>query len=205
MQQRQTIVLGTHNRKKGLELAQLLGPLHVLVRTLADFDNPLTVSETGNTFLENAVLKATAQARHLGAWVLGEDSGLCVEALNGTPGIYSARFAGNGATDEKNNQKLLEMLRGVPPERRLAHYTCAAVVSDPDGNEVARNEGVCRGRIREAPSGDGGFGYDPLFEILEYHKTFGELGAEVKAALSHRGRAIRGLIPQLIALWHVKR
>ncbi|MBX9788156.1 MAG: non-canonical purine NTP pyrophosphatase [Pirellulales bacterium] len=191
------LVLGTHNRKKGLELAELLSPLGIELRTLADFPQALEVVEDGDRFAANARKKAGEQARHLGRWVLGEDSGLAVDALEGRPGIYSARFAGPQATDEANNQRLLDELRGVPPDRRTAHYVCHAVVADPAGHVRAEAAGYCRGRIRTAPAGPGGFGYDPLFEIVEYHRTFGELGPAVKAALSHRSRAIALLLPAL--------
>jgi XTP/dITP diphosphohydrolase len=132
--------------------------------------------------------------------VLGEDSGLAVHALGGAPGVYSARFSGAGATDEKNNALLLEKLAGLPLEERTAHYVCYAALSDPAGNVRAESQGICRGRILLEPAGSGGFGYDPLFEVVELHRTFGELSPAVKAVLSHRSRAIRQLVPQLIAL-----
>ena len=133
-------------------------------------------------------------------WVLGEDSGLAVDHLKGAPGVYSARFSGNGATDEKNNQLLLEKLQGVPLDKRGAHYVCHATLSDPQGNVLAEAEDYCRGRILEKPSGAGGFGYDPLFEVIECHRTFGELSPAVKFVLSHRSRAIRAIVPKIIAL-----
>ena len=188
------LVLGTHNRKKCLELAELLAPLGWPLATLADFPQAITVAETGDTFAANAALKATVQARQLGAWVLGEDSGISVDALDGRPGVYSARYAGASATDEANNALLLTELAGMSPERRTAHYTCHVVLSDPTGQIIARQEAYCRGRIRTGPAGRGGFGYDPLFEILEYHRTFGELGGAVKSVLSHRARAVRQLV-----------
>jgi XTP/dITP diphosphohydrolase len=194
------LVLGTHNRKKGLELAELLQPWGFQLLTLADVPNPLEVDETGDTFAANAALKACQQAAHLQRWVLGEDSGLAVDALDGAPGVYSARFSGPTATDESNNRLLLEKLGSTPLEKRTAHYVCHATLSDPAGNIQAEAEGYCHGRIRFEGSGTGGFGYDPLFEIVEYHSTFGELGPAVKAALSHRARAIRQLIPALLRL-----
>ncbi len=194
------LVLGTHNKKKGFELAELLAPHGFALRTLAEVSNAIEVAETGTTFAENAVLKATVQARHLGCWVLGEDSGLAVDALDGEPGVYSARFSGPDATDETNNAKLIQQLAAIPLERRTAHYVCHAVLSDPLGNVRAESEDYCRGRILFEPSGSGGFGYDPLFEIPEYHRTFGELGNTVKTVLSHRSRALRTIIPQIIAI-----
>jgi len=194
------LVLGTHNRKKLGELAGLLASQHLVLKTLADFPAAIAVEETGDSFAENARLKATMQARCLGQWVLGEDSGLSVDALGGAPGVQSARYSGPEATDEKNNARLLAALGDLPLPQRTAHYTCYAVLSDPAGQVRAESEGICRGRIRFAPSGSGGFGYDPLFEVVEYHQTFGELAPAVKAVLSHRSRAIRQLVPQIATL-----
>ena len=197
---RRILVLGTRNRKKLAELVQLLEPHGFELKTLDDFPNAVEVDETGETFAANAALKATVQARHLNQWVLGEDSGLAVDALKGAPGVYSARFSGPSATDEANNRLLLEKLAAVPLERRSAYYVCHATLSDPQGNVRADSEGRCHGRIRLEPSGAGGFGYDPLFELVEYHQTFGELSPAVKGVLSHRARALRHLVPQLIQL-----
>ncbi|GHT14403.1 non-canonical purine NTP pyrophosphatase [Planctomycetales bacterium] len=198
----QTLVFGTKNKKKGIELAELLLPYHIEVKTLADFEKTLDVIEDGTTFLENARKKASQQAQFLNAWVVGEDSGLCVDALHGAPGILSARFASlsekENASDESNNRKLLELLHDVPLEKRTAHYTCAAALSDPSGAIRGEAENHCRGRIRFEPSGSGGFGYDPLFEVLEYHQTFGELSAIVKRTISHRARTIRELCQVLV-------
>lgn len=200
MSQLPLIVLGTRNRKKGLELAELLGPLGIRFATLGDFPNAIGVAETGDTFGDNARLKAVEQARHLGEWVLGEDSGLSVDALGGRPGVYSARYAGDGATDEANNDRLLAELEGVPLEKRSAFYTCHMALSNPLGEVVLETEDYCRGRIRFERSGSGGFGYDPLFEIVEYHRTFGELSAAVKSCLSHRARALRRFAAELEVL-----
>lgn len=194
------LVLGTHNRKKLLELADLLQPLGVRLATLDDVPNAIEVQETGATFADNARLKATVQARHLRQWVLGEDSGLSVDALSGAPGVYSARWSGEAATDASNNAKLLRELADLPLDRRGAFYTCHLALSDPQGVVRAEAEDHCRGRILFAEAGSGGFGYDPLFEIVEYHRTFGELSPAVKACLSHRARAIRRFIPLLAAL-----
>jgi XTP/dITP diphosphohydrolase len=194
------LVLGTGNRKKGVELAELLGPHGFAVATLADFSDAVEVEETGKTFAENAGLKATEQARHLGQWVLGEDSGLLVDALDGEPGVFSARYSGPGATDATNNAHLLAKLGSRPVEKRSARYVCHMTLSDPEGTVRAESEGECRGRIRSEPVGSHGFGYDPLFEVIEYHRTFGQLGSIVKACISHRARAVRQLIPQLVRL-----
>lgn len=194
------LILGTRNKKKLGELLGLLAPHGFELRTLADYPDSIEVAETGQTFAENAALKAWQQARHLNAWVLGEDSGLSVDALGGAPGVYSARFSGADATDEKNNDLLLERLREVPLEERTARYTCHAALSDPAGQIVASVEDYCPGRIRFERQGSGGFGYDPLFEVVEYGQTFGELPSEVKAKISHRGKAIRRLVPVILEL-----
>ena len=207
-----TLVLGTNNKKKGLELAELLTPYAVApkaieVRTLADFDKKRDVIEDGATFMDNARKKAVEQAQFLNAWVIGEDSGLCVDALDGAPGVLSARFAvseGNvdkgNADDEDNNLLLLEKLKNVPLEKRTAYYVCTAVLADPTGTIKGEAKGICRGRIVFEPVGDRGFGYDPLFEVLEYHQTFGTLPTALKRAISHRARTIRKLIPTIIAM-----
>lgn len=189
-----TLVLGTFNRKKGLELAELVEPLAVQVRTLADFPGVTEVAETGETFTANAALKATQYARQLGQWVLADDSGLCVDALGGRPGVHSARYAGPTAGDEDNNNRLLEELADVPLERRTAHYVCHTTLADPTGAVRAEAEDYCHGRILTGRRGVGGFGYDPLFEVIEYHRSFGELAPEVKACLSHRARAMRKML-----------
>jgi XTP/dITP diphosphohydrolase len=172
---RRILVLGSRNKKKLGELVELLAPYGFELRSLADYPNAVEVDETGDTFAANAGLKATIQAEHLGEWVLGEDSGLCVDALAGNPGVYSARFSGAGATDAANNQKLLHELANYPLEKRRAHYVCHATLSDPQGVIRAESEGHCYGRILPTAAGSGGFGYDPLVEIPEYHRTFGEL------------------------------
>jgi XTP/dITP diphosphohydrolase len=192
------LVLGTNNKKKGEELRDLLAPHGLQLKTLADFPDAIDVVEDGDSFAANAALKATQQARHLGQWVIGEDSGLSVDALDGRPGIYSARFAGENATDPENNERLLLELEGVPLEKRTAHYVCHITLSDPEGQIHVDCEDTCRGRIRFEPAGSAGFGYDPLFEVIEYHQTFGQLGATVKSLLSHRARAMRQFLPQLL-------
>jgi XTP/dITP diphosphohydrolase len=193
----QTIVLGTHNQKKGRELQELLEPRGITVHTLKDFPHALTVEENGTTFAENAQLKAKQQAIHLGQWVLGEDSGLCVDALQGAPGLYSARFSGPNATDQRNNQHLLDQLVAIPDERRTAHYVSHLSLADPEGRVWIDCEATCQGRIRRQLAGTHGFGYDPLFEVVELHRTFGELGPAVKSVLSHRARAMRQFLRQL--------
>lgn len=191
------LVVGSANRKKAQEMAALLAPLGVEVKSLADFPQCPLVPETGHTFAENASLKARGLAQHLGQWVLADDSGLCVDALEGEPGVRSARYSGPQATDAANNRLLLEKLAGVPLEHRTARFVCAMALSDPAGQIRATAESSCRGRIALEPRGNGGFGYDPLFEIIEYRRTFGELSPDVKAVLSHRARAARLILPQV--------
>jgi XTP/dITP diphosphohydrolase len=194
------LVIGTHNRKKGLELAEMLAPWGFRVTTLEDVPGAVEVVEDGDSFAANAILKATEQAKHLGRWVLADDSGLEVDALGGAPGIQSARFAGPNATDADNNRRLIEKLGNLPIEQRTAHYVCHVAVADPTGALRAESHDTCRGRIRFEPAGANGFGYDPYFEVVEYHRTFGELGPTVKRMLSHRSRALRSILPQLVAL-----
>ncbi len=194
------LILGTRNRKKAAELIELLQTAGLRLATLADVPEAIDVVEDGETFAANAEKKAVQQARHLGRWVLGEDSGLQVDALQGRPGVYSARYAGPDATDERNNQKLLAELAGVPLPQRTARYVCSIAVADPRGHVRARAEASCHGRIALHGRGTAGFGYDPLFEIPEYHRTLGELGPVVKSVLSHRRRAVEQLLPRLQSL-----
>ena len=199
------LILGTANKKKGIELAGLFRPVGVELRTLADFKIDFDVEETGDTFAANAKLKAAGYARHLGAWTLADDSGIEVDALDNRPGVLSARFSGPDATDASNNRLLLEQLGDTPPERRTARFVCHMAVSDPQGDVQAESHACCCGRIRFEPTGGAGFGYDPLFEIVEYHRTFAEFGLRVKAVLSHRARAAAGILPHLMQLADAKK
>lgn len=198
------LVLGTTNAGKVRELVALLAPHGIACRSLADMNGAVEVEETGATFAENSALKATAQARALGRWVLAEDSGLVVPALGGAPGVLSARFAGlptpgaDAAPDERNNRLLLERLAGVSGSDRSAWYACHATLAGPDGRIVAEATGECHGLIARSPRGAGGFGYDPLFVVRECHRTFAEIGAAYKAVVSHRGRALRALLPRIV-------
>ncbi|WP_435018853.1 RdgB/HAM1 family non-canonical purine NTP pyrophosphatase [Tundrisphaera sp. TA3] len=199
------LVLATRNRKKGRELAQLVAPpweanprlARLDVRTLDDRPDLPDVVEDADTFAGNARKKASEIARALGLWALADDSGLAVDALGGAPGVYSARYAGEPADDERNNDKLLAALDGVPDDRRGAAFHCVLALADPAGSIVLEASGACRGRIIAERRGPGGFGYDPLFLIPEYHRTFGELGALAKHQLSHRARAFARLRPAL--------
>ena len=191
------LVIGTRNRKKREEIVEILEGLPLEVRDLTGWPDAPEVIEDGATFEANARKKAGELARYLKQWVLGEDSGLVVPALNGRPGVYSARYAGQQGDDAANNARLLAELAPLPDDRRAAFYVCTAALADPAGEIQAVVEGRCHGHIIREARGQGGFGYDPLFLIPEYHKTFGELIARVKHALSHRARALGQLRPIL--------
>lgn len=191
------LMLGTRNRKKRQEIVEILGDLGLEFGDLADRPDVPDVDETGSTFEENARLKAVQVAKATGAWTLGEDSGLVVPALKGRPGVHSARYAGKQGDDAANNSRLLAELAPLPDDRRPAYYVTVAVLADPGGEVRATAEGQCHGVIIPEPRGDGGFGYDPLFLIPEFHRTFGELSARVKHALSHRARALARMRPDL--------
>jgi XTP/dITP diphosphohydrolase len=191
------LVLGTRNRKKREEIEEILGELGIDLQDLDRWPDAPEVVEDCITFEGNARKKASELARTLGQWVLGEDSGLVLPALHGRPGVYSARYAGKQGDDEANNDKLLAELRPLPDAGRAAYYVCTAALADPEGEIQTVTEGRCHGIIITERRGSGGFGYDPLFLIPEYHRTFGELSARVKHALSHRARALAQLRPVL--------
>ena len=194
---RSYLMLGTRNRKKRQEIVEILGDLGLDLGDLADRPDVPDVEENGATFEENARLKAVQVAKTTGAWTLGEDSGLVVPALKGRPGVHSARYAGKQGDDAANNSRLLAELAPLPDDRRAAYYVTVAVLADPQGEIRATAEGHCHGLIIKEPRGSGGFGYDPLFEIPEFHRTFGELSPRVKHALSHRARALGRMRPDL--------
>lgn len=193
-------VLGTANRHKVVELIDVLAPAGVQWLSLADFPDVQEVAETGTSFADNARLKAVAYAQQTGHWTLAEDAGLTVDALGGEPGIYSARYAGEPRDDRRNIAQLLERLKDVPAEKRTAQFVCQMVLADPAGQVRAEAEGRCHGRITLQPRGTQGFGYDPVFEIPEYHRTLAELGLAVKSCLSHRARAASAMIPHILRL-----
>lgn len=183
------LVIATRNKKKKEEITRLLGNFGMKVWSLADFRNIPLIEEDGVTFDENAVKKATIAARLTGMLALADDSGLEVDALGGEPGIYSARYAGEDASDQENNKKLLEKLKGVLFKKRIARYKCSIALAEPDGNfKVVRGE--CFGLIGTAPKGNNGFGYDPLFIIPNFSKTVAELSPKIKDRISHRGKAV---------------
>jgi XTP/dITP diphosphohydrolase len=191
------LVVGTRNVKKREELLGLLGDLGWEVRDLTGWPDVPDVVEDGATFEANARKKATELARAVGHCVRGEDSGLVVPVLKGRPGVYSARYAGRHGDDAANNARLLAELAPLPDRPYPAYYVCTAALARPDGQVEAVVEGRCHGVIIGEERGSGGFGYDPLFLIPEYHRTFGELSPLVKQALSHRGRALAQLRPVL--------
>lgn len=195
------IVLGSRNRKKIGEIAELFAPHGIELIGVSEFPDVPDVVEDGDSFAANAAKKATEVAKRLNQWVIAEDSGLCVDALGGAPGIYSARYAGEHGADDENNEKLLRELQAVPVERRTAYYVCYAVLSDPTGQVRLSSEGRCGGRILTSYHGEHGFGYDPLFLVPEFHKTFGQLSPVVKRHVSHRAKAFERLIPQIVRLF----
>jgi len=191
------LVVGSRNAKKRAEIVALLHGLDIEVRDLRDFADVPEVIEDGGSFVANCRKKATCYAQALRQWVLADDSGLVVPALGGAPGVDSAVYAGQQGNDEANNDKLLREMAHLQGEQRNAYYVCVLALADPSGAIVAESEGRCGGRIARERSGQGGFGYDPLFVIPEYHRTFGELSPRVKAALSHRARALERLLPAI--------
>lgn len=188
-------ILATNNMKKLAEMQRILSPLGINVVTAKMLSVTLEdVEEDGETFEDNAKLKARAACKEMNMPAIADDSGLCVDYLNGAPGIFSARFAGEHGNDEKNNDLLLEKLDGVPLEKRTAHYVCAICCTFPDGREIVVR-GECNGVIGFERDGNEGFGYDPLF--LVDGKAFGRYTAEEKDKISHRGNALRLLTKEL--------
>lgn len=184
------LTLATTNMGKVREIERVLAALPVNVESVAAGDLPPVV-EDGETFTENACKKARHYAQHTGCLALADDSGLEVDALQGRPGVHSARYAGDAANDEMNNNKLLEALRDVPAEQRTARFRCVLAVAAPDGRCVTA-EGICAGTIAFAPRGGQGFGYDPLF-LLPDGRTMAELSVTEKNVISHRGQALKKL------------
>lgn len=190
------LVVATGNQGKLREIRRLLADAGVRVLSLADFPHLPEVEEDGETFAENARKKAQTVARLTGRLTLADDSGLEVAALGGAPGVRSARYAGEGATDEDNNRKLLAALAAVPREERGGAFVCVMALCDP-GGDCRFFEGRLEGEILEAPRGEEGFGYDPLFLLPGEGRTLAELPLEVKNALSHRGQALRKAMEHL--------
>ena len=181
-------VLATHNPKKLREMSDILSQLGIEVVSPGDLGIHVDVEETGTTFAENAMLKAKAICDASGLPAIADDSGLCVDALNGAPGVYSARYGGEGLDDTGRYRLLLENLRGQTT--RTAHFTCSIACVFPNGDTITA-EDYAPGTIAFAPMGEGGFGYDPVFFYPPLKKTFGQLTAEEKHAVSHRGKALK--------------
>lgn len=193
------VVIATKNKGKAKDFEAIFSPLGFNVVTMFDVAPNMEIDETGTTFEENAILKAETLSKKLGQLVIADDSGLAVDALNGEPGVYSARYAGDH-DDEANIQKVLEKLEGVPEEKRTARFVCALSIAGPtiDTETVF---GTCEGVILNEKRGTNGFGYDPIFYVPELKRTMAELTAEEKGAISHRGNAIRQLaqaLPKLL-------
>lgn len=190
------VVIASTNAGKIVEVRQILAAAPLVLLTAQEVGPWPEIEETGSTYRDNALLKARTVARVTGLAALADDSGIEVDALDGAPGVRSARFSGPGASDHTNNQRLIAALAGVPPERRTARYRCVVVLVTPDGEEISA-EGSCEGRIGFQPRGSGGFGYDPYFLLPGQDRTMAELAPDEKDAISHRGRALRALAAQL--------
>ena len=184
------LIVATKNKGKLREIKELLNEFNLKITSLADYPEAPNITEDGKTFAQNAIKKAAAIALYTKKLTLGEDSGLEVKALNNHPGIYSARFSGTKATDKKNNLKLLRSLKGMPLKKRQARYRCCAALVD--GKRIIDVvDGRCSGLIALRSKGTNGFGYDPLFFLPRFNKTFGELNPDIKAKISHRARAFK--------------
>lgn len=197
-----TVLIATKNQGKVTEFKNYLNKLDMAVLSLSDFSDMPEIIEDGETFAENALKKAKIIAKHLQIPVLADDSGLCVDALDGKPGVYSARYAGDQATDEMNNNKLLFELQSTTAGGRdsllsPARFICALALFDPENGQTIEVEGACSGYITAIPKGLNGFGYDPLFFLPQYKKTMAEISVEEKNQISHRGNAIQKLLTLL--------
>jgi XTP/dITP diphosphohydrolase len=186
------LIVATSNPGKLREMQEYLTGLDWDLQLKPD---DLEIEETGETFLANACLKASQVAQALGEWAIADDSGLAVDALNGAPGLYSARY---GKSDRERIERLLRELGET--DQRQAHFICAIAIARPDGSIALQTEGICPGEILHAPQGTGGFGYDPIFYVPQQQQTFAQMPPEVKRRVSHRGRAFAALVPMLQAL-----
>lgn len=191
-----TLVIATQNRKKLEEIAAILRPRGVRMKSLDDFAGVQPVPETGETFEDNARAKALGYARATGEWALADDSGLEVDALGGRPGVRSSRWGGEEGNDRLNNEALLRALAAHPKETWTARYRCVVALATPD-RVLAVTEGVCEGRITDPPAGSNGFGYDPHFYLPELGRTMAELAPEMKNRLSHRAGALAAMKTRL--------
>jgi XTP/dITP diphosphohydrolase len=186
------LIIASKNEGKVREFKEMLEPKGFKVLSLLDLNEAPDVEETGKTFDENAILKAETISNMLKKPVIADDSGLSIDALNGEPGVYSARYAGNEKNDEKNIEKVLEKLKGVPHEQRTARFQCVLALAIP-GQKTITVEGVCEGIITKQPIGQNGFGYDPIFYVQEKGKTMAQLEKKEKNQISHRANALKKL------------
>ena len=196
----QALLVATHNKGKLVELRELLADLPLMISDLGAFPAIKPIPETGQTFAENASLKAIGYARQLGRLTLADDSGLEVDALNGAPGVRSARYGGEGASDGDRTHNLLAELSRVSMDGRTARFVSVIAIADRTGELLSLSTGTCEGRIAETVKGSNGFGYDPIFIPNGFHRTFGELQPEVKNRISHRARALSQAIEFLRTL-----
>ena len=199
------LLIATTNAAKFAEIQSFLKNAPVTLRSLQSLGQWPTIIEDGATFEENALKKARVLARYSGRLTLADDSGLEVDALHGAPGIYSARYSGEEGNDDKNNEKLLKELQGVPESQRTARFVCALALCwphSPDGKEWLTRQS-CEGRIALARKGEHGFGYDPIFFFPPFGKTFGEIDRETKATVSHRGKALKKFAEVLPSLFEL--
>ena len=193
------LILATSNKDKAREIAEILSDTPFVVTTMKEEGYDPDIVEDGKTFEENALIKArTVHALAKGAYVMADDSGLCIDALDGAPGIYSARFCGENSTYPEKFAKIFEMLKDVPEEKRTAKFVCSIAVVRPDGSEFTVRGEVC-GVLHEKPMGDGGFGYDPIFYVPEFGMTTAQMTKEQKNSISHRGKASRAMAEKLKA------
>ncbi|AIK39964.1 MULTISPECIES: XTP/dITP diphosphatase [Bacillus] len=198
------VVVATKNMGKVREFAELFERFDLEVKSLHDFPNIEEVEETGETFEENALLKADSLCKQLNSIVIADDSGLIVDTLNGNPGVRSARYAGEQKDDQANIDKVLTGLDGVSMEKRTARFYCALAVAFPEENkESVIVNGTCEGKILEQRRGENGFGYDPIFYVEEYKRAMAELTSDEKNEISHRGRALRKL-EEKISAWFLE-
>lgn len=185
-----TLIIASNNAGKIREISEALKDLPLTIQSLKDYPQIKNIPENGKTFEENALIKARVAHQITGQYVLADDSGLECDDLGGAPGVYSARYAGNGATDEQNNQKLIADIQAAHDPCRFAQYVCVLVLIDPAGKEILIKE-TCEGLITMTPSGSGGFGYDPYFFLPDKKRTMAELPMEEKNKISHRGKALQ--------------
>ncbi len=193
----QKLLVATHNQGKVREFAEMLADMQIEFLSLDDAGITMDVEETGSTFRENALLKANTYAQKTGLLTLADDSGLEVDALDGAPGIYTARYGGAGLTHKERYLYLLKNLTAVSPENRSARFRCVIVLTAPNGVLLGESEGICEGMIAQEPVGDGGFGYDPVFYLPERQRTMAQLSSSIKHQISHRGQAIKQIEPLL--------